>query len=57
MILKLLLHSQMVWMILITSLKNTTQIKKHKTLIVFYDVIADKLSNFLLNPIVTELFC
>ena len=30
--------------------------KKHKILIVFYDMIADVLSNKKLNPIVTELF-
>ena len=37
-------------MILIISLNNTTQLKKHKILFVFYDVIADILSNYdLLN--------
>ena len=30
--------------------------KKHKVLIVFYDMIADMLNNEKLNPIVTELF-
>ena len=37
-------------------MKNTTQIKKQKILIVFDDMIADMLSNKKLNPIVTELF-
>ena len=37
-------------------MKNTTQIKKRKILIVFDDMIADMLSNKKLNPIVTELF-
>ena len=42
-------------MIFITASKNTTQIKKRKTLIVFDYMIADMLSNTKLNPIVTEL--
>ena len=37
-------------------MKNTTQIKKQKILIVFDDVIADMLSNGKFNAIVTELF-
>ena len=43
-------------MIFIKTLKNTTQIKKRKILIVFDDMIADMLSNNKLNPLVTELF-
>ena len=37
-------------------MKNKTQIKKRKILIVFDDMIADMLSNKKVNPIVTELF-
>ena len=37
-------------------MKNTTQIKKQKILIVFDDMIADMLSNGKFNAIVTELF-
>ena len=44
------------WMIFIKTLKNTTQIKKRKILIVFDDMIADMLSNKKPNPVVTELF-
>ena len=43
-------------MIFIKTLKNKTQIKKEKILIVFDDVISDVLPNKKLNPIVTELF-
>ena len=43
-------------MIFIKSLNNTTQIKKRKILIIFYDMIVDMLSDKKLNPIVTELF-
>ena len=46
----------MIWMIFIKSLNNTTQIKKRKILIIFYDMIAEMLSDKKLNPIVTELF-
>ena len=56
MILKLLLNTQMIWMILIKTLKDTTQKKQHKILIVLDDIIADMLSNKDLTPIVTELF-
>ena len=45
MIQKLLLNTQMIWIILIKILKNTIQIKKRKILIVFDDMIADMLSN------------
>ena len=37
-------------------LKNTTQIKKRKILIIFDDMIADMLSNKKLYPMVTEIF-
>ena len=46
----------MIWLILIKILKNTIQVKKIKTLIVFDGMIADMLSNKKLNSIVTELF-
>ena len=46
----------MIWMMFIKSLNNTTQIKKRKILIIFYDMIAEMLSDKKLNPIVTELF-
>ena len=46
----------MMWIIFIKTLKNTTQIKKWKILVVFNDMIANILSNKKLNPIVTELF-
>ena len=55
MILKLLLNTQMIWMIFIKTLKNTTQ-KKRKILKVFNDMIADMLSNKKINPVVTVLF-
>ena len=45
MIQKLLLNTQMIWIILVKILKNTIQIKKRKILIVFDDMIADMLSN------------
>ena len=43
MISKLLLNTEMIWMIFIKILRNTN--KKRKTLIVFVDKIADVLSN------------
>ena len=46
----------MIWMIFIKTLKNKTQLRKCKILIVLDDMIADMLSNKKLNPIVTELF-
>ena len=52
MILKLLLNTQMIWMIFIKTLKNATQIK-NKILIAFDDMIADMCSNKKLNPLVT----
>ena len=55
MILKLLLNTQMIWMIFIKILKNTIQIKKSEILIVFDDIVADMLNNKKLNPIITEL--
>ena len=56
MILKLLLNTRMIWMVYIKTIKNTTQLKKIKILIIFDDMIADMLSNKKLNPVVTELF-
>ena len=46
---KALLNTQITWMIFIKTLKNKTQIKKRKILIVFDDMIADILSNKKLN--------
>ena len=43
-------------MIFIKTLKNKIQIKKHKILILFDDMIADLVSNKKLKPLVTELF-
>ena len=54
MILKLLLNTQMIWMIPIEILKKTN--KRRKILIVFDNMIADMLSNKKFNPIVAELF-
>ena len=54
MILKLLSNARMIWVILVKTLKNTTQIKNLK-LFVFDDMITDMLSNSKLNPTVTEL--
>ena len=56
MILKLLWNTQMIWMILTKTLKNTTSVKKCKILIVFDVMIAHMLSNKKFNPIVTDLF-
>ena len=56
MILKLLLNTQMIWMIFIKTLNNAIQKKPRKTFIVFDDMIAGMHSNKKLNPIVTELF-
>ena len=55
MILIILLNIQMICVIFITTLKNTTH-KKRKILIVFDDLIADMLNNKKLDPIITELF-
>ena len=54
MILKLLSNARIIWVILIKTLKNTTQIKNLK-LFVFDDMITNMLSNSKLNPTVTEL--
>ena len=43
-------------MIFRKTMKNTTQIKKRKMLIVFDDIIAYMFSNKKLNPIVNKLF-
>ena len=53
MILKLLLNTQMTWMIFVKTLKNTTQIKKRKILI--DDMIPDMFNNNNNNK-KTELF-
>ena len=54
MTLKLFLNTQMIWMNTIQDIYNPN--KKHKTLIIFDDTIADMLSNKKLNPMYTELF-
>ena len=56
MIIKLLLNTQMIWMIFIKTLKNKTPPKKRQILIAFDNMIADILINKKLNPIVPELF-
>ena len=43
-------------MIFIKTLKNTTQIRIYKVLIVFDEVISDMLSNKKLTQVITELF-
>ena len=53
MIQKVLLKTQIIWMIFKKILKNTNQIKR---LIVFDDMVTHMLSNKRVNPIVTELF-
>ena len=45
MILKLLLNTLMIWMIFIKNIVEHNPNKKYKILIVFYDMIADMLSN------------
>ena len=55
MIRKLLLNTNMIWMIFIEIFKNTFRIRKKK-LIVFDDMIAFLLNNKSLNPTVIELF-
>ena len=56
MVQKLLVNTQMTWVIFIKILKKTIQIKNENKLIVFDDLIVDMLRNKKLNPIVTELF-
>ena len=58
MILKSLLNTHMICMVFTKILVNTLQIKKHKTLIVFDDMIADinHISKKNINPVITELF-
>ena len=56
MILRLLLNTQIIWIIFTKILANAIQIRNIKILILFDDMIADMLSNKKLNPIVTELF-
>ena len=52
---KLLLNTQIIWIVFMKTLKNTTQIKNVKYSL-FYGIIADMLSNKKLNSMVTELF-
>ena len=56
MILKLLLNTQMIWMLFIKNIEKYNTDKKREILIVFDDMIADMLSNKKLNPIGIELF-
>ena len=55
MILKLLLNTQIIWMIIIKYWRIQSN-KWQKILIVFDDRIADMLSNKKINPIIIELF-
>ena len=55
MILKLLLNTQMLWMMFIKTLNNTIK-KPPKKLIILDYIITGMLSNDKHNPIVTELF-
>ena len=48
MILKLLLNTQMIWIIFIKILKNTIQTSNAKILIDFDDMIADMFSTYLI---------
>ena len=54
MTLKILLNTQMTWVIFIKPVKNTAQIKK-KIIIVFDDMVVYMISYKKPNPIVTEL--
>ena len=56
MILKLLLSTEMIWMIIYKNIEGYIPNQKWKILIVFDDMIVDMLSNKKLNPIVTEVF-
>ena len=49
-------NAQIIWMIFLKILKNTTQIRNPKLLIAFDGMIADILSNTKRNSIVTESF-
>ena len=53
--LKLLLNTQMIWMIFIKNIEKYNPNNKRKILIVFDDMVYDMLSNKKLNLIVTEL--
>ena len=50
------MNTKIIWTIFTKTLKNTVQIKRHKMLIVFDDMIAGRLRNKKLNPILTEFF-
>ena len=57
MIQKVLLNTQMIWMIFIYKhIEEYIPNKKRKIVIVFDDMISDMLSNKKLNPVETELF-
>ena len=56
MILKLLLNTQMVWMIFYKNIEEYYPNKKRKILIVSDDVMANMLRNKKSNSIVTQLF-
>ena len=56
MILKLLLNTQNDMDDIYKNIKEYNPSKKRKILIVFDDMVADMLSNKILNPVVTELF-
>ena len=62
MILKLLLNTQMMWMMFIKTMEDATQIKREKYLLylmiyfIIFFIIADILSDKKINPILADLF-
>ena len=56
MILELLLNILMIWIIVMKILMNTIQVKKHKILIVFDNIIAGMFKSVKRQSILTELF-
>ena len=52
MILKLLLNTQMMWMVIYKNIAKYSPNKKRKILIVFEETITDMLTNEKFNPIV-----
>ena len=62
MILKLLLNTQMMWMMFIKTMEDATQIKSEKYLLylmiyfIIFFIIADILSDKKINPILADLF-
>ena len=56
MILELLLNILMIWIIVMKILMNTIQVKKHKILIVFDNIITGMFKSVKRQSILTELF-